>query len=229
MYDIIFLSYKEINADKNYQTLLERFPLSKRVNGVTGILEAHQKAASIAETGFFWVIDADNIIKEEFDFSFTWKPQEAAREPVAVWRAVNAVNGLTYGYGGIKLLPRCRVLSMIGPIVDFTTTINPENFVIKNEVASVTEFNTSPFDAWKGGFREAVKLTSAIISKSKKEENMERLNTWLQVGSDKPFGEYVLRGAFEGCTYGNNNIKNPKALKKINNWKWLKQVFENGL
>ena len=41
MYDIVFISYQEPNADENYNKLLKRFPLAKRVHGVKGIHQAH--------------------------------------------------------------------------------------------------------------------------------------------------------------------------------------------
>ena len=45
MYDIVFISYQEPNADENYDKLKERFPLAKRVHGVKGIHQAHIEAA----------------------------------------------------------------------------------------------------------------------------------------------------------------------------------------
>jgi len=37
MYDIIFISYNEPNADKNWLALKSRFPMAKRVHGIKGI------------------------------------------------------------------------------------------------------------------------------------------------------------------------------------------------
>ena len=34
MYDIVFISYNESNADKNYAVLKSRFSMAKRVHGV---------------------------------------------------------------------------------------------------------------------------------------------------------------------------------------------------
>lgn len=45
MYDIVFISYNEPNAEKNWESLKQRFPSAKRVDGVKGIHEAHKKAA----------------------------------------------------------------------------------------------------------------------------------------------------------------------------------------
>ena len=37
MYDIVFISYKEPNADEVYAKLKETIPMAKRVHGVDGI------------------------------------------------------------------------------------------------------------------------------------------------------------------------------------------------
>ena len=37
MYDIVFISYKEPNADEVYAKLKETYPMAKRVHGVDGI------------------------------------------------------------------------------------------------------------------------------------------------------------------------------------------------
>ena len=40
MYDIVFISYKEPNADEVYAKLKETYPMAKRVHGVDGIHNA---------------------------------------------------------------------------------------------------------------------------------------------------------------------------------------------
>ena len=62
MYDIVFISYQEPNADENYNKLLKRFPLAKRVHGVKGIHQAHIEAAKKACTKMFYVVDGDALI-----------------------------------------------------------------------------------------------------------------------------------------------------------------------
>jgi len=62
MYDIVFISYNETNAEENWLKLKERFPRAKRVDGVKGIHQAHIAAAKKCFTKMFWVVDADAII-----------------------------------------------------------------------------------------------------------------------------------------------------------------------
>jgi hypothetical protein len=49
-YEIVFISYKEPNAEENYKNLLSKFPDAKRVHGIKGIHQAHIEAAKIATT-----------------------------------------------------------------------------------------------------------------------------------------------------------------------------------
>jgi len=71
MYDIVFISYQEPNADKNYSKLKERFPMTKRVHGVKGIHQAHIAAAKKSFTKMFWIVDGDAEILDDFDFDYT--------------------------------------------------------------------------------------------------------------------------------------------------------------
>ena len=54
MYDIVFISYNEPNADANFERLQARFPTVKRVHGVKGIHQAHIAAAKKCFTKMFW-------------------------------------------------------------------------------------------------------------------------------------------------------------------------------
>ena len=46
MFDVVFISYQEPNAEENWQALKQRVPVAKRVHGVKGIHNAHVKAAT---------------------------------------------------------------------------------------------------------------------------------------------------------------------------------------
>ena len=64
--DIIFLSYDEPNAEKNYADLCSKVPWAKRVHGVEGSDAAHKACADLSETEYFVTVDADNIVDPEF-------------------------------------------------------------------------------------------------------------------------------------------------------------------
>ena len=65
-YDIIYLSYDEPNAEKNYVDLCQKVPWAKRVHGVEGSDAAHKACANLSETDRFITIDGDNIIDKQF-------------------------------------------------------------------------------------------------------------------------------------------------------------------
>jgi len=220
MYNIIFLSHQEPLAENNWLQLKKRFPRAMRVDGVSPIVAAHKAAARKCRTRYFWVVDADNEICSGFDFSFQWPKDDNVRDRVAVWRAYNPIIGLSYGYGGIKLLPRLSVLAVPDNVVDFTTSIS-EHFHVMEEVASVTNIDTSPFDAWRAGFREAAKLASHTIARGNNKENEERLSAWCAAKLGR-YGNYCALGARSG----RNHALDGEDLSKINDWNWLRSRFD---
>ena len=64
--DIIYLSYDEPNAEKNYADLLTKVPWAKRVHGVKGSDAAHKACAELSETDRFVTVDGDNTIRQDF-------------------------------------------------------------------------------------------------------------------------------------------------------------------
>jgi hypothetical protein len=221
MYDIIFISYQEPNAEHRYSILKQRFPYAKRIHSVKGIHQAHIEAAKISVTDMFWVVDADAIIVEDFDFSYIPKIEE--QEWVHVWHSKNPVNDLTYGYGGVKLLPRQLTLDMDTSSSDMTTSIS-KNLKIMEEVSNITGFNVDEFSTWRSAFRECVKLASKTIKGQVDDETNERLRIWTTVGKDKLFGEYCIKGAIAGMEFGLSNSSN---LYRINDFDWLKVRFNS--
>lgn len=223
-YDVVFISFNEPNADENYQELLKKIPTAKRVDGVVGIHNAHIEAAKLCSTDMFWVVDADAEIDNSFDFSYQVPRWD--KDTVHVWRSQNPINGLVYGYGGVKLFPRQLTLNMDTSKPDMTTSISSK-FNAVPEISNVTKFNTDPFNTWKSAFRECVKLSSKIIDRQKDDETLKRLETWCSVGADKLYGEYAILGAKAGTEYGAENKDDMDKLKLINNFEWLKEKFND--
>lgn len=222
MIDVIFLSYDEPNADENWNKLLVINPLAKRIHGINGIFNAHKRAAELSNTMLFYIIDGDTEVSNNFDFSY--KPPFTLRNFTHVWKSKNPVNDLDYGYGGIKILSKKFFNTKDKNLVDITSSIS-DGLIIHEEVASITHFNSSPFHAWRGAFRECVKLSSHIIDKQIDTETKYRMNIWCTVGEDKPYGKYVLDGANLGKKYGEENKNNKKMLKLINDFSWLLEIF----
>jgi hypothetical protein len=145
---------------------------------------------------------------------------------VHVWRSQNPINGLVYGYGGVKLLPTQLTLNMDMSKPDMTTSISSK-FKAMPEISNITAFNTDPFSTWKSAFRECVKLSSKTIDRQKSKETKERLDVWTSEGADNLYGTYAISGAKAGLEYGLKNKGDVNALKKINDFDWLKEMFEN--
>ena len=220
MYDIVFISYNESNADDNWLKLKSRFPFTKRVHGVKGIHQAHIAAAKKCYTDMVWIVDGDAEILDTFNFDYTTKDLDY----VHVWRSQNPVNDLVYGNGGVKLFPRLLTINMDTSKPDMTTSISTK-FKKMEETSNINTFNTDPFNTWKSAFRECCKLASKVIDRQKTDETDERLLAWCTKGKDRLHGEYAISGAAAGARYGAANQGDIAALKMINDFKWLEEKF----
>lgn len=221
-FDIVFISYNESNADSNYEKLKSNFSNIKRIHGVKGIHQAHIEAAKIVSTNMFWVIDADALITDNFNFDYQvpfWD-----QDSVHVWRSKNPINDLEYGYGGVKLLPTKNVLKAKESFIDMTTSLG-KKFKLVDSISNVTKFNTDPFNTWKSAFRECVKLSSKTIIGQVDDETRKRLEIWTSIGKDKEFGDYAIKGALAGKYFGERFKDNHKELLKINDFDWLENEF----
>jgi hypothetical protein len=229
-FDIIFISYTEVDADINFKKLKDRFPRAKRIHGVKGIHQAHIKAAELATTEMLWVVDADAVILDDFDFTVEQIPyysnnaRRMLNTTVHVWRSRNPVNSLEYGYGGVKLLPRNMTIDMDVTSTDMTTGISSK-FKAMEQVSNLTVFNTDPFNSWKSAFRECCKLASRVIDRQQDVETQERLDAWCTLQEDALYGFHAYAGAIAGRKYGEDNKENKEALKKINDFAWLNDEY----
>jgi hypothetical protein len=222
LYDIVFISYNEPNADENFAKLINQFPRAKRVHGVKGIHQAHIAAAKLSTTPMFWVVDGDAVIEENFKFNLLLPKHDT--DIVHVWLSRNPVNDLKYGYGGVKLLPKLLTENMNVNQIDMTMSIS-NKFKVVQQVSNITVFNTDPFNTWKSAFRECVKLASRPVDPGYQEETEDRLHAWCILGGHRPNGKYAILGAKAGKKYGIDNISKPTDLAKINDFDWLLEQF----
>jgi hypothetical protein len=212
-YDIIYLSYDEPNAEKNYADLCQKVPWAKRVHGVEGSDAAHKACAKLSETDRFITVDGDNRIRAEFlnqEIDFT--EHVDLQNAVISWCGQNEINGLMYGNGGIKCWPTEYVLNMrthenADPTnahaqVDFCWDAQ---YIQMNSVYSDVFNNETPGQAWRAGFREGVKLATdrgVRITPQEFKDNHWRclhwLYIWTMVGADVDNGLWAIYGAREG-------------------------------
>lgn len=223
-YDRVFISYNEPNADENYAVILARFPNTLRISNVKGIHNAHIAAAKLCSTDMFWVIDGDARLDNNFNFDYV--PSLHETDVVHVWESINPINDLSYGYGGVKLLPRKLTLAMDVCSTDMTTSISSK-FKAMHILSNTTVFNTDPYTTWRSAFRECVKLSSKVINGQVSSETEYRLQVWCTVGVDRLYGKYAIAGANSGKQFGELHKHNAEMLKKINDFDWLHEQWVN--
>ena len=90
-------------------------------------------------------------------------------------------------------------------------------------------FNTDPFNAWRSAFRECTKLASNVVDNNISVDDAYRLEVWCTRGENRRFGEYAVLGAQQGRDFGTHYKGNVNALRKINDWNWLKEKFNEAL
>ena len=213
--DVVFISYNELEADKNFLRVLEKAPHAKRVHGVEGIFEAHKAAAKIAKTDMFYVVDGDAWLVD--DWNFDYQPGIFDRDCTYVWHSKNPINGLTYGHGGVKLFSRSQLLKKRKwKTLDMTTGIMQKLKVIE-KVSNISAFDTDEFSTWKSAFRECIKLLHNNDSTS-----LERFKTWKESNNEHKFGKIAV----EAANYAEKFYKQEfKSIPKINDMDWLKNKY----
>lgn len=211
-YDVVFISYDEDNADKHWADLLNKVPWAKRVHGVEGSDASHKAAGREATTDRVITVDADNIVDEDFfDQSFDFEHPKF-KDKVISWAAINDINGLQYGNGGLKCWPREYILEMQTHenAKDKESQIEfcwNDSYVQMNNIYCTTYPNGSARQAWRAGFREGVKMSldrgNRVPPNSFKDRiwwgNYQRLLTWCSVGADVENGLWAMYGARLGC------------------------------
>ncbi|MEO0294189.1 MAG: hypothetical protein ABIN61_08240 [candidate division WOR-3 bacterium] len=221
-FDIIFLSYDEPFAEEHWKRLKKFYPYAQRVHGIKGILEAHKECARIARTDYFFVVDGDSYILEDFDFTSP-TTEKLEEDYFYMWLSRNAVNDLEYANGAVKLFPK-RIFDKVEKYGIDVFVHLPHKQIYK--VASINRFNSSPFCSWRAGFRECAQLASKHSEKIKDPMRIYLLNVWCNIGIDRPFGKWCIKGARAGRRYGMENIENKEAVEKINDFNWLKERFK---
>ena len=164
--DAVFLSFDEPNADAHYDRVLEVLPDAKRVHGVKGFDAAHRQAGEISESDHVITIDADNLLTDEEFFSGRFDVSPRDRQAVFSFSARNVLNALEYGNGGVKIWPRETLLTLRShenarraeASIDFCWTTP---YFQVNRVLSEVHMTATPFQAFRGGFREGVKFNLA--------------------------------------------------------------------
>ncbi|MEM6659671.1 MAG: hypothetical protein AAF625_16415 [Pseudomonadota bacterium] len=218
--DVVFLSFDEPNADDHFERISAVIPRTLRVHGVKGFDAAHRRAGAVASSAHVITIDADNVLLDPDFLSarFDIAPRDRAR--VFSFSARNAVNGLRYGNGGVKIWPRSTLLTLQTHenaanergAVDFCWTVP---YYQVNRLLSEVVVTGSDYQAFRAGFREGVKFNLAdgqlaydaypdlpraeALPAHIGPSNYERLRVWCSVGADVERGDWAIFGARLGC------------------------------
>jgi hypothetical protein len=227
--DTIYLSYDEPNKEEHWIKIKNMVPWAKRVDGVKGSDAAHKAAAAASDTERFVLVDGDNIPDPAF-FNFQLALDDGNIDCVFRYRAKNHINGLMYGNGGLSIWTQDFVRNMrTHENTDGRDETNVEfcfdpKYIAMHDCYSTTYPNGSPFQAWRAGFREGVKMCLDRGRKPSVSEfqdrvhtrNLDHLTIWHNVGADVENGMWAIAGARHG-TY----------LTMLTNWDYTEvQSFD---
>lgn len=214
-HDIIFISYDELEADKNYELLKSKFSRAKRLHGVDGMINALKKAAHMSETGYFYAVFAKTQISPSFHFDF--QHDRLSIPSHYIFNCYNPVIDYEYGAMGIIMYNSELVKKANTWGLDFTTSFPVK--VVK-QTSCIAAYNVSPYQTWRTAFRECVKLYANAIPKSDHKQNRLILDRWLLNGhgAHGSWSQQGARDAIEFVDSGNN-------LFDIMDWKFLRKYF----
>lgn len=237
-FDLFFISYDEPKREEFWANLLNIAPWAKRVHGVKGFDNAHKECARQSETDRFITVDGDNLVDSKF-FENSITLTDKFKDCVLSWAGKNHINGLVYGNGGLKLWTKEFVLNM-------KTHENAERdeekvdfcwdgrYIQLNNIYSITYPNGSPFQAFRAGFREGVKMG---LDRGKKiephkikttihEKNLRRIIIWMSVGSDVENGLWSIYGSRLGMYMANLTDWD---ISSISSYDWFKEFWDNNI
>ena len=213
--DCVYLSYDEPQKEEFWLKIKNMVPWAKRVDSVKGSDAAHKAAGEASDTERFILIDGDNMPDESFfniQLDFTDKTPEFKLAQFR-WKAINAINGLRYGNGGMSSWTKTYVRDMkthenqkegdVSRIADFCMDSKDNLYWAMYDCYSTTYPNYTPFQAWRAGFREGVKM---VLDKGAKSDidtfketvasrNLNNLTIWHNVGADVENGMWAIYGA----------------------------------
>lgn len=244
--DCIFLTYDEPKKEEFWVQIQNMVPWAKRVDGVKGSDNAHKAAAAASDTERFVLIDGDNLPDPEF-FNLQLTLDDTNRDCVFRWKARNHINGLMYGNGGLSCWTRTFINEMKthensdgsdDTAVEFC--FDPK-YIPMHNCYSTTYPNATPFQAWRAGFREGVKMcldrgrrpTLQEFKDKVNGRNFDHLCIWHSVGADVENGQWAIWGARLGTyltmlepTWDYREVQDFDALSEL--WEdWELQIEPN--
>jgi hypothetical protein len=213
--DCIYLSYDEPQKEEFWLKIKNMVPWANRVDSVKGSDAAHKAAGNVSDTERFILIDGDNMPDESFfnlQLDFTDKDPNYKIAQYR-WKAINNINGLRYGNGGMSSWTKTYVREMkthehqtegdVSRIADFCLDSKDNLYWTMHDCYSTTYPNYTPFQAWRAGFREGVKMvldrgskpTVDALKETVASRNLNNLTIWHNIGADVENGMWSIYGA----------------------------------
>jgi len=238
--DIFYISYDEPNAEENWADLMNKVPWAKRIHGVKGFDAAHKAAAEQSETDRFITVDGDNRVLNEFFDQVLDVPDRDNQgndlsQSIFSWNAKNLLNGLVYGNGGLKCWPteytktiQTHEAATDGEGMEFCWKLN---YIQLNNIFSEIHQTATPYQAFRAGFREGVKMS---LNQGKRVKpgnfireiwygNYNRLQTWCNIGADVENGLWAIYGARLGCF---KTVLTDWDPNHIADYEWFNKFFK---
>ena len=244
--DCVYLSYDEPQKEEFWLKIKNMVPWAKRVDNVKGSDAAHKAAGEASDTERFILIDGDNMPDESFfniQLDFTGK-DDTFKLGQFRWKAINSINGLRYGNGGMSSWTKTYVREMkthehqeegdVSRIADFCLDSKDNLYWAVNDCYSTTYPNHTPFQAWRAGFREGVKMCLVKGARPTVDEfkdnvasrNLNNLTIWHNVGADVENGYYAMYGAQYGTYMTLLTNWNPHDVQWFDNYPILWEDFQ---
>lgn len=238
-FPFVFLSYDEPWADDFFDRLRKVVPDALRVHGVRGLDACHKAAARAAASRWFVTVDADT----EVDSSFlsVEVPDELLSDRSRLdWVSRNAVNGLAYGNGGLKVWPSKLVdglRSHEAAPSDVTSvdhdrgrTGSRPNLIRMPGCHSMVRPAETAFHAFRCGFREGARLGTVDQTLVKSSDFLTAAGSWraqhlrvlCTIGSHAPNGSWLIYGARLGLWMVNASDWD---IRKINDYDWFDALW----
>lgn len=244
--DCIYLSYDEPQKEEFWVKIKNMVPWAKRVDGVKGSDAAHKAAGLASDTERFVLIDGDNMPNPEF---FNGQFDFRGLDPVYKiaqyrWKAINNINGLRYGNGGMSSWTKTYVKEMKThehsegnqtTTVDFCLNSKDNIYWAMHDCYSVTYPNYTAFQAWRAGFREGVKMSlnggkvPGILEfkNTVASRNLNNLTIWHNVGVDVENGIWAIYGARLGTYMTILTDWNPQNVQWFDNYLTMWEEHKN--
>ena len=210
-YDIFFISYRESNAEENWERVLSLHPNATRISNIQGIDNAHNKCNELSKTNKFWTIDGDNWLLHKLPIDHIILSQKS---DLVFFNSKDAIDGDISTIGGIKLWTKDKIINANMSKGDFCKYATKSSIVIQRTL-SEHRYNATPSESWCHSFRHMVKSFSGIITKYRLQQNIDIIE------KHKLLDQWSYRGYLDAKRYVEECESDFDKINLINDYDWL--------